>query len=209
MTQTTDHDGADPTADDAAIPDHQLVQRVLEGDNASFERLVRRHQAQVFRTVVSMIGDQAATSDLMQQAFIKAFDQLDRFDGSDDRSFGPWVRTIARNLVRDDLRRREREQRYLARYRSEFFAESEDAASAERRAERLKNALVECRRRLAPAASEVIRLRYEIGMDVAAIAVAVGRSLGATKQLLFRTREGLRRCVEVQGGFQARTGIDD
>lgn len=204
--------------EDQETADHRLVQRVLEGDNSAFELLIRRHQAQVFRTVVAMVGDAATTSDLMQQVFIKAFDQLDRFErptASDDdhdprdRSFGPWVRTIARNLVRDDLRRREREERYLARYRREFFAEDEDPASSERRAERLKHALAECRQRLAPAAAEVIRLRYEVGMDVAAIAATVGRSLGATKQLLFRTREALRQCVEIQGGFQATAGVDD
>jgi RNA polymerase sigma factor (sigma-70 family) len=60
------------------------------------------------------LQDQSASEDLVQQTFVKAFMSLDNYQTG--RDFGAWLRTIARNLLRNELRRRGREDKNLSRY---------------------------------------------------------------------------------------------
>ena len=70
-----------------------------------FAARVRRHQDAIYRLALHMVGP-ADAEDLAQQAFLKAWQALDRFRG--EAEFGTWVYRIAMNLCYDHLRRAER-----------------------------------------------------------------------------------------------------
>ena len=96
---------ADPGDSDA-----RLVQQVRDGDVASFGVLVRRYQHKVQRVAFRFLRDWATAEDVAQDAFLKAYSNLESFDAS--RRFGPWLFRIVVNLSLDVLRRtrRRREQ---------------------------------------------------------------------------------------------------
>jgi RNA polymerase sigma-70 factor (ECF subfamily) len=174
--------------------DADLVERVLEGDADRFADLVRRHELAVYRVAAGVLRDAAGTENLVQQTFINAFEHLASFDRT--REFGAWLRAIARNLAFEELRRSSTEAKYLGRYRDYLLAFTTDSRGLEERERRVDRALEDCRRRLAPAAAEALAMHYDQAKDVDTIARALGRSVGATQQLLYRARAAVRRCLE-------------
>jgi RNA polymerase sigma-70 factor len=174
----------------------ELVRRVLAGDTDSFATLVRRHEAAVWRVAAALLRDRVATENLVQQTFVNAYERLEQYEPGRDLS--RWLKGIARNLVREELRKSSRESRTLSEYRSFVLASLEDGERAERRSQELERAVAECRTRLAPAAAQALALHYDEGQSVEDVAAVLRRTLAATRQLLFRARCALRECVQAR-----------
>lgn len=183
-----------------APTDQDIVARVLSGHVDDYAHLVLRHQGAVFAICVRALTDRAGAADLTQRTFIKAFDELARYDGS--RPFAPWVHTIARNLVRDELRRLERQHRYLGLYRKWAEQKLAPSSSPDGEHNELETALERCIEKLQPAAAQAVHLHYELGLSLSEAADRLGRTVVATRQLLFRAREALRACVEMAGALK-------
>ena len=79
-----------PAAD---AEDDRIVEYVLTGHADAFERLMRRHNALVFRTARSVVRSDAAAEDCAQQAWILAYDRLHQL--TDRAGFAPWVARIS------------------------------------------------------------------------------------------------------------------
>jgi RNA polymerase sigma-70 factor (ECF subfamily) len=171
-----------------------LVSRVLAGEVESFAALVRRHEKEVWRVGAAMLGDRSATANLVQQTFVNAYEHLEQYRPGHD--FSRWLKGIARNLVREDLRRSEREGRTMIAYRDYLLDLYSDEGRAEQHARDLQRAVAACREQLAPAASKALALHYDEGLTVEEVASAIARTVAATRQLLFRARLALRVCVE-------------
>jgi RNA polymerase sigma-70 factor (ECF subfamily) len=92
---------AQPTTGD---PDLPAVQAAQGGDGAAFDLLVRRHERRVFRLALRLLGDADAAEDAAQEAFVKAWRALPRFEAA--ARFSTWLTRIAINQCRNDLRRR-------------------------------------------------------------------------------------------------------
>lgn len=90
----------------AAVPDAEIVRRVVAGDRAVFEVLMRRHNPRVYRTIRSLLRDEAEVEDAMQQSYLLAYTHLAEFAGSS--SFVTWLTRIALNEALGRLRRRTR-----------------------------------------------------------------------------------------------------
>lgn len=88
--------GSPAEADDAA-----LVGRARAGDADAFARLIEAEQDRVYALTLRMVGPDAA-EDLAQRAVVKAWRNLDRFDGR--AAFGTWLYRIAVNQCLDHLR---------------------------------------------------------------------------------------------------------
>ena len=86
------------------IGDVEIVRRVLAGDEALFEVLVRRYQARVASHVTRMVGNRDDALDLAQEIFLKVFQALDRFNPA--YKFSTWLFRIAGNAAIDHLRKR-------------------------------------------------------------------------------------------------------
>jgi len=76
-----------------APTDEEIVCRVLEGDTASFELIMRRYDQRLFRVVRSIIGGEAETEDVMQEAYLRAYEHLSQFEGRSQ--FSTWLTRIA------------------------------------------------------------------------------------------------------------------
>ena len=82
--------------------DTELVNRSLTGDSAAFGLLVERHRAAVARLLRALFANLAGVEDLVQESFPRAYLDLARL--RDPGRFGAWVRSIAVNLARMELR---------------------------------------------------------------------------------------------------------
>ncbi len=111
-TTVTGHESADQSmlpslaAAFAAEPDDALIRRICAGETACFEVLMRRHNERIYRTVRAVLGDDADVEDVMQQAYVSAYQHLDRFEGR--ARFSTWMTRIAINEAYARLRKRHR-----------------------------------------------------------------------------------------------------
>ena len=86
--------------DPSALSDEELVELALEGEASAFELLMRRHERLVFKVAVSFAREREAAMDILQNAFLKAFRGLDRFQPEEPLSF--WMRPGTHGVVEED-----------------------------------------------------------------------------------------------------------
>jgi RNA polymerase sigma-70 factor (ECF subfamily) len=178
--------------DDLATDD--LVERIRAGETALYAVLVRRHQQDARRVVGALLRDLRSTEDLVQQAFVNAYEHLDRFRKGAD--FAVWIKAIARNLARMELRTRSREGRRRDVYQELLERRWRDEDEARRREDATGDALRRCRQEVGGDAARALSMRYEQGRPFPEISSALGRSVEAVRQLLSRVRISLRDCIQ-------------
>ena len=175
----------------------RIVHDVLAGDTTAFAKLVKLYESDLWRIASSLLRDRAATENLVQQAFVDAYTHLDQYRTGSD--FGAWLRTIARNRLRKELRTAMREDRRLSAYR-ERLAERirAETPSQQDDSDAYLAALRGCREQLPAEDASLIRLRYERGMSFEAIAARNGQTPAAVQRMISRIRFKLRSCIEGQ-----------
>jgi RNA polymerase sigma-70 factor (ECF subfamily) len=179
----------------AAVPEaDRIVEEVLSGDTQAFAGLVRLFQETVWRIGAAMLRDRDATENLVQQVFVDAYLHLDQYEPGTD--FGAWIRTVARNRLRKELRSVSREDRRLAEYRERLTERLRAEAGESNESEAYVLALRGCRQLLPPRDAALIRLRYERGMSFEAIAADQGQTPEAVQRMISRIRVRLRDCIE-------------
>ena len=89
---------------DEQHPDVALVERVRGGDDSAYETLVRKYERQIFRIAQHITQNREDAEDVMQDAFLKAYEKLDQFQGNS--KFYTWLVRIAVNESLMRLRKR-------------------------------------------------------------------------------------------------------
>jgi len=87
---------------DLVKTDLELVEEVKAGNRLSFSELVKRHQKGLLRMSLRFVKDLDTAEDVVQEAFIKAYEKLHSFEGR--ASFKSWLFQIAVNNARNRLR---------------------------------------------------------------------------------------------------------
>jgi len=77
------------------LPDSAVVGRILSGEKALFELLLRRHNQKLYRVIRTYLRDTQDIEDTMQEAYLKAFNKLHQFRG--DSGFATWLVRIGIN----------------------------------------------------------------------------------------------------------------
>src|ERR1700712_3236269 len=85
-------------------PDVALVARAKQGDTAAYEQLVRQYERQIFRVAQHITQNREDAEDIAQDAFLKAYEKLDQFQGNS--KFSTWLVRIAVNESLMRLRKR-------------------------------------------------------------------------------------------------------
>ena len=88
------------------IPDVELVRRAQQGDGSAYAELVGRHQRQLYRLALRMTGSEADAQEVLQEAFLNAYQKLPNFRG--EAQFSSWLYRIAANSALMRLRRKRR-----------------------------------------------------------------------------------------------------
>jgi RNA polymerase sigma-70 factor (ECF subfamily) len=184
-------------ADDLG-PDPDLVLRILGGDEALFEALVRRYQARVVAHVARMVGSREDALDLAQEIFLKVFGALDRYNP--EFKFSTWLFRIASNAAIDHLRKRRPRTVPLEipdpESRSGVSAIEHESPGLDpygelrnvQRGRAISRAIAE----LPVEFRELITLRHFGGLSYEEIAQLKNMPLGTVKNKLFRARVVLK-----------------
>jgi RNA polymerase sigma-70 factor (ECF subfamily) len=175
------------------VSDAQLIHFVRQGRSEAFEEIVRRYQQNVAAVVSALLYRHQEAEDIVQQVFVNVFANLDTFREGHD--FGRWVRAIARNAVREQLRKQTRYDRRLQTYYEMLAARLGNESSSDD--DQLRSAFLrECLGQLRGKAAQVIHWRYTDGRGISEIATSLKTTANAISKLLARTRVALRQCVE-------------
>jgi RNA polymerase sigma-70 factor (ECF subfamily) len=172
--------------------DAGLVELAREGDRAAFEKLYRRHRNRIFGLIWRLCGgDPALAEDLLQEAFVRAWQKLDTFRG--DSRFGTWMHRLSANVALSDRRSR---MRRLGRETeldevAERKAVGEQDVYAGQRMD-LEQAIA----RLPERARSVLILFDIEGYSHAEIANITGMAVGSSKAQLHRARKLVRKELE-------------
>jgi RNA polymerase sigma-70 factor (ECF subfamily) len=93
-------------ATDQALSDEDIVTRVLAGDIASFEILMRRHNQRLYRVARAILRDDSEAEDVIQDTYVRAYEHLGQFAGR--ARFSTWLTRIAIHEASARRRRRNR-----------------------------------------------------------------------------------------------------
>lgn len=191
-----------PPAGSPSRDSTQLVAAHLAGDGEAFAELVRRYRERLLNFVDRMIHDRDRAEDLVQEAFLRVFRHIGRYDPA--RKFSTWIYTIASNLAKNELRNRGRNPLVLyqaLRGRGDDETrplQFEDARTrpddlfAGRHLRQLVDATVAT---LAPHHREVFVLRELEGRSYEEIAGIIGVNLGTVKSRLNRARHAFAERI--------------
>ena len=97
-----------PAMNEVATDESRSVRMAKNADAGAFEKLYRTHVDRVYGLCLRMTGNPAEAEDCAQDAFIQAWNKLDRFRG--DSSFATWMHRVAVNTVLGRMRKSRREQ---------------------------------------------------------------------------------------------------
>jgi len=86
-------DGVSAEIKDAILTDDEVVRRVLAGDTALLEIIMRRYNQRLFRLVRSILNDDSQAEDVVQDAYVRAYEHLSQFEGR--AKFSTWLTKIA------------------------------------------------------------------------------------------------------------------
>lgn len=167
---------------------------VRGGDLEAFARVVEIYQRRVLGLVLMMTQDRTAAEDVMQESFIRAYTNLERYDPR--RDFYPWLATIAVRLAQNWLKRHgrivDREGvRILAGHDASGATDALQELMEDERARRLWAQVAA----LPQGERITVLLYYREEMKVRDIAETLGVTDGTVKTLLFRARQKLRRMM--------------
>jgi RNA polymerase sigma-70 factor (ECF subfamily) len=178
--------------------DQDLLQAVRGGDRRALERLLARHQAQIYRFGAKMCRDEEDAKDVLQETMIAAARTIPEFRGTS--AVSTWLYAIARSFC---IKKR-RTSKFAPERIDSLEAHAEQAAEiADSRrtpeedvaGRQLQAALDEAIGALDPMYREVLTLRDVEGLSAAEVAEVMGLSVEAVKSRLHRARTAVRERI--------------
>ncbi|MBA2115216.1 sigma-70 family RNA polymerase sigma factor [Bremerella alba] len=168
----------------------------------SFERMVAENHVQL-RSFVRMLGvDPDWVDDLAQEAFLVALRERNSFDQEQD--VGKWLRGIARNLVRNEVRKDARRRRILHEGLADLLLQDSDSNDDHPEWQRIRlTHLRDCVEGLPPKSREIVTGRYSHGWTATDLADHLEMTAAAVRQALMRIRQQLKDCIENRLGDTA------
>jgi RNA polymerase sigma-70 factor (ECF subfamily) len=171
-------------------PDTELVVLARGGSTEAAGALFDRYWALAWRAAYAVTADRSLADDAAQEAFVKAFAALDRFD--ETQSFAPWLKRIAINCAVDSLRR-SRSLEVVHDEESTFhaWALGESADDDLRRW-----AVADAVAALGAGKRVVVVLHYWLDLPLEEISGVLGLPIGTVASRLARAKEELRVVLE-------------
>ncbi len=177
----------------------KAIARLKRGDVGGLETLVRRYQVQAVRAAYLIIHDRALAEDIVQAAFLRAYERIGQFDAR--RPFGPW---FLRSVVNDAIKASTRRERQVS---LQDGARGEGTSLADllpdpnpgpvhlAEAAETRQAVWDALGELPPAQRAAIVLRYYLGLSETEMAGELACPPGTVKWRLHAARKRLRRLL--------------
>ncbi len=192
------------------MEERNAIERLRRGDIGGLEFLVRCYQVRAVRTAYLVTRDLLVSQDVVQDAFLKAFERIDQFDG--ERPFGPW---FLRSVLNDAIKA----ARKLSR--NESLRETsddglspdlghlvDDAPGPDARWEQAETAeeVWMTLQSLSPEQRAAVVARYFLGLSEAEMAEDLGCRVSTVKWRLHAARQRLRLLLRPMAADTCRDG---
>lgn len=195
----------------AGPSDEEAIRQVLAGDADAFRVLVDRYQARAYRRALSILRNEEAARDAVQESFLKAYTALHKFEGRS--RFFTWLYRLVTNQCLD-LKRRDRSDRHVeweegTTVETEMSDEPtpevagvEFAPAASVMQSQLRQQLTQAIEKLPDAPRETLLLREVEGLSYAEIAKALEIPKGTVMSRLYYARQQLQKLLLEAGVAQ-------
>ncbi len=171
------------------VDDKCLIDACRAGKTEAFGVLVRRYQDRLYPTILRLTGCAEDAQDVLQEAFLLAYQKLDRFQG--ESSFYTWIYRIAINLALSGRRRRKAFRLGEDRQEGLVDPRQDDPAAPIERAER-DRIVQEALNALAPDHRAVVIMKEFDGLRYEEIGAILRIPIGTVRSRLHRARCELR-----------------
>lgn len=189
------------------LTDEEVITRVLSGENAMFEIVIRRHNQRLYRVARAILRNDGEAEDVMQDAYVRAYEHLGQFAGR--AKFSTWLTRIA---VHEALARHRRGERFqelgpmseregdpMDRFASSTPNPEQQASNSE-----LRRLLEEAVERLPESYRIAFILRDVEEMSTADAAEALEITEENLKIRLHRARVLLRKSLYARAGIERK-----
>ena len=200
-------DAAEVATSQEPLSDEEVVTRVLAGETGMFEIVMRRHNQRLYRVARSILRNDGEAEDVMQDAYVRAYEHLDQFAGK--AKFSTWLTRIA---VHEALARQHRGTRYqelepmsdregdpMDRFASLAPGPEQQASSSE-----IRRLLEEAVEKLPDVYRSIFMLRDVEEMSTTEAAAALDITEENAKVRLHRARALLRKSLYAQAGMERK-----
>ena len=186
---------------DSSQEDARLVQRARKGDSRAYNSFVQKYQRALYYHILKMVHDKNVVDDLVQETFIKAFDNIDSYNTN--YAFSTWLYRIASNHTIDYLRKKklntlsidepvQTKEGEMDMELSDEEAETDEPAMRKERHQILREAI----QNLPEKYQKVIQMRHMEERSYDEISEELGLPLGTVKAHIFRARELLYKALK-------------
>ena len=193
------------------LSDEEVVARVLAGETAMFEIVMRRHNQLLYRVARSILRNDTEAEDVMQDAYVRAYEHLDQYAGK--AKFSTWLTRIA---VHEALARQRRGNRYqelepmsepegdpMDRFASLALNPEQQASNSQ-----VRRLLEEAVERLPDAYRTIFVLRDVEEMSTADAADVLEITEENVKVRLHRARALLRKSLFARAGMERKEAFN-
>lgn len=190
-----------------------LIEKSLQGDVASFEKLINQYQVYVYNIAFRTLGHEEDAKDAAQDAFIKVFKNLSQYTG--DAQFSTWLYRIVINTCKDYLRKRSSIKETSIESTSDegeqYLMELPDSEilQPEKQLERkeMQGKIIKALDQLPEANKTAVVLRDIRGLSYEEISIIESCSVGTVKSRINRGRNYLRTLLYNDPDFAREGGV--
>lgn len=190
----------------------ELVERSKGGDVSAFEELVVMYQKQIYNLGFRMMGSEEDACDVTQEAFLKAYKSIKRFNGKS--SFGTWVYRIAVNVCIDELRKRKKVKLYPVAHNDnleergfKLITDTDELPEEKMERQEVRKQVHRAINRLGEEHRAIIILRDIQGKSYQEIADILGLNLGTVKSRISRARQNLKEELIKYGELNIKSTV--
>jgi len=174
-----------------------LINKAKKGDTEAFRQIVEANSRNVFALAFRLVGNEHEADDVVQETFLRAWRQLERFDGRS--ALSTWLFRIASNCAYDLLRTRTRQKRGETdsdAERMEAVAENQPGPERQAYSRQVRQQIQAELEGLTQQERTAFVLRHLQDFSIKEISEVLGTGVNTTKQAVFRAVRKLRAALE-------------
>jgi RNA polymerase sigma-70 factor (ECF subfamily) len=174
-----------------------LALRTQAGDLEAYGDLIKEYQDSVFSVCYRILGNRQEAEDLTQDAFLRAYRQISRFDPQ--RPFGPWMRVLTANLCYNHLNKARLERVPLEEERERLKDDPNPSPEVLLEVSQENRGLYRALWQLPEGQRLALELRHFQGLSYQEMAEALDLPLNTVRSHLYRGRQRLAELLEEEG----------
>lgn len=174
----------------------QWVQEVLSGNKQAYSHIINKYKNQLYATILGMTRNPHDAQDLVQEAFIKVYYQLGKYDNRG--SFASWIYRVAINHCMDEFRKKRHIEVRMTEESMEKNLEHPEVIFLKKEKNKQLELLMDT---LPEDERMIILLRYVNELSYEEISELVDVPVSTVRNKLHRAKKKMRNTIKREGGY--------